>query len=143
MFIAPRRSANRFSPHRLARLLDLLAEHPDGQAVLDDLQHYLDEYGHQIYNLDFVAPTLAEDPLPVLLSLKALVQNPDRDVRARQADMVQEREALVDKHNSISQPHLTLAVPAGSGVGATLYTLPRGSALLCGCGLAYTAAVGP
>ena len=43
------------------RLLDLLAAHPDGQPVLNDLQGYLDEYGHQIYNLDFAVPTLAED----------------------------------------------------------------------------------
>ncbi len=34
---------------------------------------YLDRYGHQIYNLDFVVPTQADDPLPVLLSLKAMV----------------------------------------------------------------------
>ena len=87
--------ASKFSATPAGRLLDLLAEQPDGQAALDDLQHYLDEYGHQIYNLDFVVPTQIENPLPVLLSLRALVKNPDRDARARQADMAQAREALV------------------------------------------------
>ncbi|MGB3682433.1 MAG: PEP/pyruvate-binding domain-containing protein [Rubrobacteraceae bacterium] len=77
-------------------LLDVLAKHDGGQAVLDELQRYLDEYGHQIYNLDFVAPTMADDPLPVLLSLKAAVDNPERDTRARQEEMVRERESLVE-----------------------------------------------
>ncbi|MEA3334961.1 MAG: PEP/pyruvate-binding domain-containing protein [Chloroflexota bacterium] len=77
------------------RLLDMLAEHADGQAVLDNLQQYLDAYGHQVYNLDFVAPTLADDPLPVLLSLQAAVAYPERDALARQAELAREREALV------------------------------------------------
>ncbi|MCP4164864.1 MAG: phosphoenolpyruvate synthase [Chloroflexi bacterium] len=79
------------APH----LLDMLAAHPEGQPLLDDLQHYLDAYGHQIYNLDFVAPTLAEDPIPVLLSLKTAVAHPERDARARQVKLAQERELLV------------------------------------------------
>lgn len=78
------------------KLLEALAAHPDGQPVLDGIQHYLDEYSHQIYNLDFVDPTQNEDPLPMLLSLKALVESvPDQDVRTRQAKMAEEREALV------------------------------------------------
>jgi phosphohistidine swiveling domain-containing protein len=78
-----------------SRLLLTLAEHPDGQSVVDDLQRYLDTYGHQIYNLDFAAPTLADDPLPVLLSLKTAVAHPGRDARARQSKLAQERELLV------------------------------------------------
>ena len=63
------------------QLIEALTAHPDGQPVLDGIQQYLDEYGHQIYNLDFVAPTQNEDPLPMLLSLKALVENvPEQDV---------------------------------------------------------------
>ncbi len=77
------------------RLLDMLAAHPDGQMVLDDLQQYLDAYGHQIYNLDFAAPTLADDPLPVLLSLKTAVLHPEQDARAYQTALEREREALV------------------------------------------------
>ncbi|MFC1961350.1 PEP-utilizing enzyme, partial [Chloroflexota bacterium] len=78
------------------QLLDILKASPNGYAVLDGIQHYLDTYGHQIYNLDFVAPTQNEDPLPVLLSLKALVQSPpEQAVRTRQAQMAEERDALV------------------------------------------------
>jgi pyruvate,water dikinase len=76
------------------RLLDMLAEQPDGQAVLGDLQRYFDTYGHQIYNLDFAAPTLADDPLPVMLSLKTAVSHPERDTHSQQAKLAQEREAL-------------------------------------------------
>ncbi|MCG8346954.1 MAG: PEP-utilizing enzyme, partial [Chloroflexales bacterium] len=76
-------------------LLGALAQHPDGQAVLASIQQYLDEFGHQIYNLDFVAPTQADDPLPVLLSLKTAVEHPNRDVRTQQAKLARERDALV------------------------------------------------
>jgi hypothetical protein len=44
--------------------------------VKDGFQTYLKDYGHQFYNLDFCAPTQTEDPIPILLGLKALVTNP-------------------------------------------------------------------
>ena len=86
------------------RLGDTLAQHPDGKPILDALGHYLDQYGHQIYNLDFVAPTQADDPLPVLLSLKAAVEHPKRDARAHQAELAQEREALVESTSQSLHP---------------------------------------
>jgi len=77
-------------------LLPALASHPDGRPVLTGINHYLGEYGHQIYNLDFVDPTQSENPLPMILSLKALVrQPPAQAVRVRQAQMAAERDALV------------------------------------------------
>jgi pyruvate,water dikinase len=80
------------------QLIEALASHPDAHLVLGGIQHYLNQYGHQIYNLDFVAPTQNENPLPMLLSLKALVENvPDQDARTRQAKMAEQREALVAK----------------------------------------------
>ena len=54
------------------QLIEALSAHPDAQSVCDGIRQYLDRYGHQIYNLDFVAPTQNEDPLPMLLSLKTL-----------------------------------------------------------------------
>jgi phosphohistidine swiveling domain-containing protein len=86
------------------RLLDTLAEHPDGKSVMDDFQRYLDTYGHQIYNLDFAAPTLADDPLPVLLSLKTALLHPGRDALAYQAALAQEREALVARTDRSLNP---------------------------------------
>jgi len=87
-----------------ARLLPMLAVQPDGQPVLDDLQHYFDTYGHQIYNLDFVAPTLADDPLPVLLSLKTAVVEPERDARTRQTKLAQDREYLTARTDQSLDP---------------------------------------
>ena len=77
-------------------LMEALTAHPDGQPVVDGIQRYLEAYGHQIYNLDFVDPTQKEDPLPMLLSLTALVDHvPEQDVRTRQTKMAEHREALV------------------------------------------------
>lgn len=77
------------------QLMDELRQHADGDSLLKDIQQYLDRYGHQIYNLDFIQPTQVEDPLPVLLSLKMLVQNPDYDTGLLQAEMAKERASLV------------------------------------------------
>ncbi|MHB1132225.1 MAG: PEP/pyruvate-binding domain-containing protein [Chloroflexota bacterium] len=79
------------------RLLDALANSPLGQPVAEALRGYLDRYGHQIYSLDFAVPTLAEDPLPVLLSLKMLVGQPQRNVRAQQEALARERDRLVEE----------------------------------------------
>lgn len=77
------------------QLMDELRRHGDGDSLLQDIQQYLDRYGHQIYNLDFIQPTQVENPLPVLLSLKTLVQNPDYDTGLLQAEMAKERASLV------------------------------------------------
>jgi pyruvate,water dikinase len=78
------------------QLLDTLAASPSGGAIGQQLQTYLDRYGHRVYDLDFVEPTQAEEPLPVLLSLKAQVERPGRDVQARRADIARERDRLIE-----------------------------------------------
>lgn len=80
-----------------AGLPEALATTPAGRAWLAAFARYLDRYGHQVYNLDFVAPTQADDPLPVLLSLKAMVRQPEGDPRARQRAIVAERDARVEE----------------------------------------------
>jgi len=80
-----------------ANLPEALGRTPAGRAWLDAFARYLDRYGHQVYDLDFVAPTQADDPLPVLLSLKAMVQRPGRDPRDRQRSIVAERDTLVEE----------------------------------------------
>jgi pyruvate,water dikinase len=77
------------------RLLEVLAGQAEGQAVLAELQDYLARYGHQVYNLDFVEPTQADNPRPVLLSLQALVQRPARALQEQQTALAHERDALV------------------------------------------------
>lgn len=79
-----------------AELLDSLAGIAAGRRWLTAFSRYLDRYGHQIYNLDFVVPTQAGDPLPVLISLKTMTQRPSHDPRARQRAIIAERDTLVD-----------------------------------------------
>lgn len=79
-------------------LLAVLAQAPTGAPVLDRIDRYFADYGHQIYNLDYVAPTQSEDPLPMLSSLQALVGNPPEvGARERQASMARQRDALVEQ----------------------------------------------
>ena len=78
-----------------ADLPEALEGTPTGRDWLADFARYLDRYGHQIYNLDFVAPTQADDPLPVLLSLKAMAQRSGHDPRSRQRAIAAERDARV------------------------------------------------
>ncbi|MCZ6888083.1 MAG: PEP-utilizing enzyme [Gammaproteobacteria bacterium] len=75
-------------------LLEALEQHDAASPVLADIRLYLAQYGHQIYTLDFVQPTQAEDPLPVLLSLKTLVKRADYDTAARRGQMARDRELL-------------------------------------------------
>ena len=70
----------------------LLAMQGVGASIAAQLQDYLSRYGSQVYNLDFVAPTQAEDPGPILTSLKALVENPGATTVDRQAAMAANRE---------------------------------------------------
>lgn len=79
------------------RLQEALPQTADGAAVRDGLREYFARYGHQIYNLDFVAPTLVESPLPVLLALKALVREPGRDALTRQEAVARERDRLTEE----------------------------------------------
>jgi phosphohistidine swiveling domain-containing protein len=74
-------------------LLAALENDPDGTEVFEAIQLYLDRYGHQIYTLDFAEPTQGEEPLPILVGLRDLVQEPGNSSQ-RQAKIAQEREQL-------------------------------------------------
>jgi rifampicin phosphotransferase len=80
-----------------ASLPEALGSTAAGQDLLTAFTRYLDRYGHQVYNLDFVVPTQADDPLPVLLSLKAMAQRPGHDPRARQRAIVAESDARAEE----------------------------------------------
>lgn len=88
-------------------LLDTLQHNADGSALLQELQQYLDQYGHQIYTLDFAEPTQAEDPLAVLLSLRALLQKSGAHgahMGARQAELGRQRELRLAQTKQIFGP---------------------------------------
>lgn len=77
-----------------AQLPAALEGSAEGRAMLAGLEDYLARYGHQIYTLDFAEPTQADEPLPVLVGLRGLVQRPGQDVRQRQAALAAERAEL-------------------------------------------------
>lgn len=73
---------------------EALASNQDGAPVLAALDTYFEQFGHLIYSLDFAMPTQADDPLPVLVALRALTERPGRDADARFAELARQRDAL-------------------------------------------------
>ena len=86
------------------RLLDTLRQNADGRPVIKEIEQYLDKYGHVVYTLDYAEPTQTEAPLPVLMSLKALVQGSGYDPTARQAELARKREASVKEASKLFGP---------------------------------------
>ncbi|MBI1923506.1 hypothetical protein HYR99_04570 [Candidatus Poribacteria bacterium] len=74
------------------RLLETLQTHVEARAVVESLQDYLDTYGRQIHTLDFVEPTVQENPLSVLLNLKTMVQDVGYDPMATQSALAGKRD---------------------------------------------------
>jgi pyruvate,water dikinase len=65
-----------------------------GAPVVAALDAYFERFGHLIYSLDFAVPTQVDDPLPVLVTLRALAQRPVRDVDGLLARLARERQEL-------------------------------------------------
>lgn len=55
------------------------------------IARYPDAFGRQVFNLDFAMASLAEDPLPFLINLKALVRDPGPDPEARRRKLTRQR----------------------------------------------------
>jgi pyruvate,water dikinase len=66
-----------------------------GRAFLAELQTFLDAYGHRGDSWGLRPPGWLEDPTSVLRSLKEYVAQPDRDLAAERAGLVEERERLL------------------------------------------------
>ena len=77
------------------RLLPALRERSEAALIVQAIDQHLERYGHQISTLDFAEPTLAEDPSPVMLNLKAVVQDTDHDPAATQIDLARRRQAAL------------------------------------------------
>ena len=75
------------------RMLTAVQNHPQGKDTLVDIRKYLHDYGRQVFNLDFVEPSLEEEPLPFLMSLKAMVRNPGYDLVTRQQEVRKNRRS--------------------------------------------------
>ncbi|MCC7371064.1 MAG: phosphoenolpyruvate synthase [Chloroflexi bacterium] len=86
------------------RLLEALAAHPAGRPAREALDRYFDQFGHLIYSLDFAVPTQVDDPLPVLISLRALAERPGRDSEAEQAVLSRQRDRLTRQTDRAFDP---------------------------------------
>jgi phosphohistidine swiveling domain-containing protein len=77
------------------RLLPALRERSEAALIVQAIDQHLARYGHQISTLDFAEPTLAEDPSPIMLNLKAVVQDSDHDPAATQIDIARRRQTAL------------------------------------------------
>ncbi|MCA9922813.1 MAG: hypothetical protein KC421_10590 [Anaerolineales bacterium] len=64
-------------------------------AFRERFNEHLAQYGHTIYDLDFVKPTPADDPTPLLETLKVYVGGQGNDPHRRQAALAEKREAAM------------------------------------------------
>ena len=82
-------------------VLDRLGDGPPPTGVDPDVwaqwrarfAEHLDRYGHTVYNLDFVNPVPADDPAPLLDTLRFYLRGEGGDPHERQARLVERREA--------------------------------------------------
>ncbi len=81
-----------------------LKQNKSGQTISTDIDSYFKTYGHQVYNLDFVELTQGEAPSAVLLSLRSLVSSEGFDTPARQAELVRQRDSLIEKTSASLGP---------------------------------------
>ncbi|MBN1955850.1 MAG: SDR family NAD(P)-dependent oxidoreductase [Anaerolineae bacterium] len=68
-----------------------------GRQFLQRLQAHLDEYGYQIFSLDPLLPSLADDPQPVLLAVRAYLdgqESPDERLRRMAGERAATRAAI-------------------------------------------------
>jgi pyruvate,water dikinase len=79
-----------------AEIIPALANSPEGQIFLAELQRFLAEYGQRGHRADALAElSWLEEPTPVLKSLQEYLSQPDRDMEAELKTQIAEREQAV------------------------------------------------
>ena len=76
-------------------LLDVLRAHPLGHSVCGQIDAYMEDYGHQIFTLDFAAPSEAENPENIARSLHALTLQENYNPISNQRELRKKRRATV------------------------------------------------
>jgi len=80
----------------LTELRAQLGATAEGQPILADLQAYLTEYGKQSEAMfSLRSPSWREEPTPVLLNLKTMLTQPDRDLDAEIGQKLQHHEQVI------------------------------------------------
>ncbi len=74
------------------RLMGELQARSDTKQILNDIDTYLQEYGHQGYSLDFCEPTQQEDPSALFVTLKNMVRREDYDPKQHEEEAARKKE---------------------------------------------------
>ena len=78
---------------------------------------HLDKFGHAIYDLDFAKPVPADDPAPLIETLRHLIQGQGSDPYGRQREAMQRREDVrIRPPQSQQEQQQQAAVAAREGV---------------------------
>lgn len=77
-------------------VLEALARRGDATAAREALDAYLADYGRRTLFLALSAPSLVEDPAPVIAMLQDALRRPERDARARRAEVAADRARRID-----------------------------------------------
>jgi len=78
-----------------------LEQTPEGRAFLDELEHFLSEYGHREIRMDILYPTWVEDPSPVLGFLRGYLDADEaQSPHQQQTRLVEVRQELTEEVRS-------------------------------------------
>jgi pyruvate,water dikinase len=72
-------------------LLEIYRDRDDATNICTAINQYLDTYGHQVFTLDFVEPSEAENPESLIRSLHGLILLSDYDPHANQRRLTERR----------------------------------------------------
>jgi pyruvate,water dikinase len=89
-------------------LLSLVAESERGKALLSCLRAHLSRCGHQLFNLDFCEPTLAEHPGPFLDTVKRFFSEPQGTRHVSEEVRVEREQAEAQLGNTLDPIRRTL-----------------------------------
>ena len=79
-----------------AEVIPMLEKSDEGRAFLADLHAYLAVYGARGDKFStLIEPAWIEDPTPVIKNLKDFITQPDRDLEAERASLIDERERAI------------------------------------------------
>jgi len=83
------------------QLLAGLEETTEGRAFLDELDHFLAEFGHREVRLDILFPTWCEDPAPVLNFVRSYLDvGEEQSPCLQQERLIRQRQLLTEKVRS-------------------------------------------
>jgi rifampicin phosphotransferase len=78
-------------------LFACLKEIPDGRAFLEELDRFLEAFGHREVRMDIVYPTWCEDPSPVFNFIRGYLDvGEDKDPHLQQERLYQQRKELTE-----------------------------------------------